>query len=124
MFTLLDYKINNSKLHIALMGIYGIGHSRGMYLCSLLGLGKSFHIVMLNPYMKDSLRYLISQYSYTLGSNLKLYIIQRFELYIEISIYKGMRFLKGLPWHGQRTISNSRSVRRFVVIFYGSVKRK
>jgi len=112
-FRLLDYSLKMTNLRISLCKIYGLGLSRSSYLCSLLGLGKSVHILYLNKYFKDSLRYLLLQYTYNIGSSLRLFLVQRFELYISIFLYKGVRFLKGLPLRGQRTSSNSQSIRRF-----------
>ena len=102
---------DNKRLEIGLTYIKGIGRSRAIKICLLLGLDKNLKISELS---RNQLSNIIShiQKKYKVGSKIDTDRIQRIRELIKISSYRGLRHFKGLPVNGQRTCTNAKTVRR------------
>lgn len=114
MRNLLGFDLKRSNWGIvSLSSVYGIGRARALYLFNLYGLSRELGINELNMYTFDSLRVILNSYSYKLHDYLKTILIRKLEFFLEIFCYKGWRFRHGLSMRGQRTSSNSKTVRKF-----------
>jgi ribosomal protein S13 len=83
----------------------------------LLGFGRSAQMVNLNYYWKDCIRLFITGYTYLLGSPLRLNIKQKIEFFVNVWVYRGLRFTQKLPMRGQNTRSNAKTIKSTVNFF-------
>ena len=101
------------KLGLALSLIYGIGKSKSFLICSYLGLNfdsplSSFsanNIINLNTYIENNL---------VIEKLLKKEVSDNINFLKKISCYRGNRHKNKLPVRGQRSKTNSRTVRRLL----------
>ena len=113
------YILNNNfkdshKIRIALQSIFGIGSFLSNQICDQLGLSQQFRVNNLTSSQIDQLIRVVNQYYFT-GSELKRIIGQDIKRLTQIGSYRGFRHILCLPVRGQRTKTNSRSVRKFKV---------
>ncbi len=104
---------NKKKLFIALRAIYGIGLSQAIKILSFLRIDPFKRTAGLTDYESIALRNFIENSNLLLEGNLKRYRYQNIKHLIEINSYRGKRHLKGLPVRGQRTRTNSRTIRKY-----------
>jgi len=102
---------DKKRVEIGLTFIKGIGKSRSNKICSILNLDKNLKIGELTRVQLSNLISFI-QKTYKTGNKLDNERINNIKTQIKISSYKGFRHFKGLPLNGQRTCSNSKTVRR------------
>lgn len=106
---------NNKKIYIALTSIYGIGISTSKKILNELNINihlkvtdlSQSHILVLRNYLEKS--------NLKLEGELKRFIQLNIKHLININSRKGIRHLKGLPIHGQRTRTNSRTTRKKIL---------
>lgn len=104
---------NKKKIFIALTSIYGIGLSRSLKILKDLEINSKKNVENLTEFEAIQLRNLLEEgNNFQLEGNLKRYINQNINRLIEIKSYRGKRHLKKLPVRGQRTRTNSRTVRK------------
>lgn len=104
---------NKKKIFIALTSIYGIGLSRSLKILKNLKIDLKKNVENLTEFEAIKLRNLLEEgNNFQLEGNLKRYINQNISRLIEIKCYRGKRHLKKLPVRGQRTRTNSRTVRK------------
>lgn len=112
----------NKQIEIALTYIYGIGRSLSRKI--LLGLG-------INPQKKASelgiheisqLKEIIEK-NYKIEGELRRAIMMNIKRLKDISSWRGLRHIKGLPVRGQQTKTNSRTVRGNVRKTVGSGRK-
>jgi len=104
---------NKKKIFVALKAIYGIGLSQSFKILSLLKINPLKKVTNLDNSEAIALRNFLEGNNLLLEGNLKRYIHQNIKHLIETNSYRGKRHLKGLPTRGQRTRTNSRTVRKF-----------
>ena len=117
MITILETVLNpDKKIYIALTAIFGIGKKTSYKILKKLN---------INPYLKTSqlsdttfflIRNFLDQNKYILPTELKRIISLNIQHLINTNSYRGQRHLKGLPVHGQRTRTNSKTSRKFKII--------
>jgi len=101
---------NNKRLEIGLTYIYGIGRTRSNEIISEAGLDINMKCKDLDETQTNQLRKIIDNKFKTEGE-LKREVLGNVKRLKEINSYRGSRHTKNLPVRGQRTKTNSRTVR-------------
>ncbi len=112
----------NKRLEIALTAVYGVGRSRAKMIIEKLGLEMGMKTPDLTPEQENQIRREIEMFK-TEG-DLKREVQQNIKRLKDIKAYRGTRHAKHLPARGQRTKTNSRTVRGNVRRTMGSGRRK
>jgi small subunit ribosomal protein S13 len=112
----------NKRLEIALTAVYGVGRPRAMTIIKKLGLDMGMRTTELTPDQENLIRREIELFK-TEG-DLKREVQQNIKRLKDIKAYRGIRHLRHLPARGQRTKTNSRTVRGNVRRTMGSGRRK
>jgi len=112
----------NKRLEIALTAVYGVGRSRAAMIIDKLGLDRGMKTTALTAEQENLIRREIELFK-TEG-DLKRDVQQNIKRLKDIKAYRGIRHIKHLPARGQRTKTNSRTVRGNVRRTMGSGRRK
>ncbi len=112
----------NKRLEIALTAVYGVGRPRAMTIIKKLGLSMGMKTTELTSDQENLIRREIELFK-TEG-DLKRETQQNIKRLKDIKAYRGIRHIKHLPARGQRTKTNSRTVRGNVRRTMGSGRRK
>jgi small subunit ribosomal protein S13 len=109
------YLLNNNfeesqKVRLALQKIYGINIFLSNQICDQLGFSQQIRVQNLTALQIDQLVRVVNQYYFT-SSELKRIIQSDIKRLSQIGSYRGFRHTLSLPVRGQRTKTNSRSVR-------------
>lgn len=114
--------IPNKRLSYALTALYGIGLSRAEYICKEAKVDENKKADDLTPEEENKLRGIIE--TFKLEGDLKREISGNIKRLKDIGAYRGVRHSRKLPVRGQRTKTNSRTVRGNVRKTMGSGRRK
>lgn len=114
---------DNKRIEIALTYIYGIGHSLANQILKSAKIDLDKRAKNLTSEEVNRLKEIIEK-SYKIEGELRQVVKQNITRLKEIHSYRGIRHLKRLPARGQRTKTNSRTVRGNVRKTVGSGKRK
>lgn len=114
---------NEKRVVIALTYIYGIGNTRAEAIISATKVDENKRVKDLKEDEVNALRTEIEK-KYTLEGDLKREIQSNIKRLKEINCYRGSRHAKRLPARGQRTKTNSRTVRGNKRVTMGSGKNK
>lgn len=101
---------NEKRAAIALTYIYGIGLAKSQVILRLAKVNPDTRVKDLTDEQANQLRNLIEKQNKVEG-DLKRDIFANIKRLKEIGSYRGLRHAKGLPTRGQRTKTNSRTVR-------------
>jgi small subunit ribosomal protein S13 len=112
----------NKRLEIALTAVYGVGRPRAKMIIEKLGLELGMRTTELTPEQENLIRREIELFK-TEG-DLKREMQQNIKRLKDIKAYRGIRHMRNLPARGQRTKTNSRTVRGNVRKTMGSGRRK
>ena len=112
----------NKRMEIALTAIYGIGRSRAKHILLKADIDVGVKSKDLSVEQENALRKLIE--SFRIEGDLKRDIGANVKRLKDIKAYRGTRHARHLPVRGQRTKTNSRTVRGNVRKTMGSGKRK
>lgn len=112
----------NKRLEIALTAVYGVGRSRAKMLIEKLGLDMGMKTTDLTPDQENLIRREME--AWKTEGDLKRETQQNIKRLKDIKSYRGTRHVKHLPARGQRTKTNSRTVRGNVRRTMGSGRRK
>jgi small subunit ribosomal protein S13 len=99
---------DNKRLVISLMYIYGIGKTLSIDICRQLNLDENMRAHKLSQDDIARLNALL-QTSYVVEGDLRRQVQNNIKRFVNIHCYKGLRHRLGLPVHGQRTRTNSRT---------------
>ncbi|HLD27685.1 MAG TPA: 30S ribosomal protein S13 [Patescibacteria group bacterium] len=113
---------NNKRVEAGLTAIYGIGFTRAKKILKELGINPDTRINKLSETEEKKLRDYIEK-TYKVEGELKREILTNIKRLKEIKSYRGSRHQKNLPARGQRTKTNSRTVRGNVRKTMGSGKK-
>jgi len=113
---------NDKKVEIALTYIFGIGDSFASKILKEAGVSVNKRVKDLDDEEINKLRNIIEKKCKVEG-DLKREIIGNIKRLKEVSSYRGGRHSKNLPVRGQRTKTNSRTVRGNVRRTIGSGKK-
>lgn len=114
---------DNKKIEFALPYFYGIGHSLSKVILSQTKIEPNTRTKNLIPEEVNRIKEFIEK-NFKVEGELRQVIKQNIILLKDIQAYRGLRHMKHLPVRGQRTKTNSRTVRGNVRKTAGSGKRK
>ena len=112
----------NKRLEIALTAVYGVGRPRARTIINKLGLDLGMRTTELTAEQENLIRREIELFK-TEG-DLKRETQQNIKRLKDIKAYRGIRHIRHLPVRGQRTKTNSRTVRGNVRKTMASGRRK
>lgn len=113
---------NNKHLDIALTSLYGIGISRANKILKEAGVSPSIKSDSLTVDQENAIRKIIEVMQ--IEGSLKREIASNIKRLKDIKVYRGIRHSRRLPVRGQRTKTNSRTVRGNVRKTMASGRRK
>lgn len=112
----------NKRLEIALTAVFGIGRSRAMEIIKKLALDPGMKTTELTGEEENLIRREIE--AFKTEGDLRRDVQQNIKRLKDIKSYRGTRHVKHLPARGQRTKTNSRTVRGNKRVTMGSGRRK
>jgi len=110
------------RLEVGLTAVFGIGRPRSRKILGEVGISFDARPKDVSPEDENKIRKLIE--SFKTEGDLKREISGNIKRLKDIRAYRGVRHSKGLPVRGQRTKTNSRTVRGNVRKTTGSGRRK
>lgn len=112
----------NKRLEYALTAVYGIGLSRAQSVLKQIGIDAGVRASALSTEDEQKIRTAIE--GMTLEGDLRREVSQTIKRLKDIGSFRGARHSHGLPVRGQRTKTNSRTVRGNKRSTMGSGRRK
>ena len=113
---------NNKHLDVGLTCLYGIGISRSRKILDQVGIDRNIKSDALTLEQENTIRKIIE--TMQIEGSLKREVSSNIKRLKDIKSYRGVRHMRRLPVNGQRTKTNSRTVRGNVRKTMGSGKRK
>lgn len=113
---------NEKRLEIGLTCLYGIGIPAARKILTQVGIDHGTKAKDLTPDEENKIRAIVE--GMTIEGNLKREISANIKRLKDIKTHRGIRHMKRLPVRGQRTKTNSRTVRGNVRKTMASGKRK
>ena len=113
---------NNKHLDVGLTCLYGIGISRSKKILDEVGIDRNIKADTLTVDQENAIRKIIE--TMMIEGGLKREIASNIKRLKDIKAYRGVRHMRKLPVNGQRTKTNSRTVRGNVRKTMGSGRRK
>ena len=113
---------NEKRLEIGLTCIYGVGISSARKILDQVGIDRGKKAKDLTPEEENKIRLIVEKIP--IEGNLKRETAANIKRLKDIKSYRGIRHMKRLPVRGQRTKTNSRTVRGNVRKTMASGKRK
>ena len=100
----------NKRIVIALAYLFGIGKSRSVEILKRAGVSEDIRVSNLTLEQENAIRVIVEK-EFRVEGELKRDIANNIKRLKDISAYRGIRHAKRLPVRGQRTKTNSRTVR-------------
>lgn len=113
---------DNKQIGIALGYIYGIGRSSAAKVLSQAGINPTVKAKELTPEQMKLLEEIIKK-EYRVEGDLRRDIMMNIKRLKDIACWRGMRHSRNLPVRGQRTRTNTRTVRGNVRKTVGSGRK-
>jgi len=113
---------NEKKLEFGLTVLYGVGQATARSVLLATGIGSGKRPTDLSVEEENALRKAVE--SFEIEGNLKRKVSANIKRLKDIKAYRGVRHQRRLPVWGQRTKTNSRTVRGNVRHTMGSGRRK
>jgi len=113
---------NEKRLEIGLTCIYGVGISTARKILDQVGIDHGKKAKDLTETEEGKIRAIVE--SMTIEGNLKREVSTNIKRIKDIKSYKGVRHMRRMPVRGQRTKTNSRTVRGNVRKTMASGRRK
>jgi small subunit ribosomal protein S13 len=113
---------DNKRLEIGLTDLYGIGRARAKYILAKANVSGDTLAKSLTVEQENDIRKIVE--SFRLEGDLKREVASNIKRLKDIKSYRGSRHARHLPVRGQRTKTNSRTVRGNVRKTMGSGRRK
>ncbi len=101
---------SNKPIVISLTYIYGIGQTKAQKIVKEANIDGTIRTQDLTPDQENAIRVLVEKKNVVEGE-LRREVMGNIKRLKEIGSYRGMRHSKNLPVRGQRTKTNSRTVR-------------
>lgn len=114
--------IPNKRLAYALTALYGIGLARALSICAQTKIDPAKMAETLTQEEENEIRRVVEHLK--LEGDLKREVAGNIKRLKDIGAYRGTRHSKRLPTRGQRTRTNSRTLRGNVRKTMGSGRRK
>ena len=112
---------NEKRLEIALTSLYGIGRSRAQKILDEVNIDYGFQAKDLTIDQENAIRKIVE--SFKIEADLKREVAGNVKRLKDIKAYRGVRHMRRLPTKGQRTKTNSRTVRGNVRKTMGSGRK-
>jgi small subunit ribosomal protein S13 len=112
----------NKKVIIGLTSVYGVGISTAKKILKDVGVDEANRISDVSLDQEAQIRKIIE--AMNIEGNLKREVASNIKRLKDIKCYKGIRHMRRLPVNGQRTKTNSRTIRGNVRATMGSGRRK
>lgn len=112
----------NKRVEIALTYLYGIGLTLSKKVLAQLDIDVNLRVKDLTEAQANKIRETIEK-TYKVEGDLKREVLLNIKRLKEISAYRGTRHSRNLPTRGQRTRTNSRTVRGNVRRTMGSGRK-
>jgi len=112
----------NKQIEIALTYIYGIGFSLSRKILTEAKIDPTLKASKLTPAEVSKLKEIIEK-KYKIEGDLRREIMMAIKRLKDIGSFRGVRHQKGLPVRGQRTRTNTRTIRGNVRKTVGSGKK-
>lgn len=113
---------DNKRLEIGLTCLYGIGHSRALEILAKAKVPFAKRSKELTVDEENAIRKVVE--GFKIEGDLKRQVASNIKRLKDIKAYRGIRHARGLPSRGQRTKTNSRTVRGNVRRTMGSGRTK
>ena len=113
---------NEKHLDVALTVLFGIGPSRAKLVLDQVGIERTRKADSLTVDEENKIRKIVEDFK--IEGNLKREISGNIKRLKDIKAYRGIRHMRKLPVRGQRTKTNSRTVRGNVRKTMASGRRK
>jgi small subunit ribosomal protein S13 len=113
---------DTKHLSHALTAVYGIGLNRAAFILKEAGVAKNALAKDLSAEKEQIIRQAVE--AYTIEGDLRREVSGNVKRLKDIKAHRGIRHTRGLPTRGQRTKTNSRTVRGNVRKTMGSGRRK
>ncbi len=113
---------DNKRLEIALTTLYGVGRSRSISILHKAKVDVGMKAKDLSVDQENDIRKIIE--TFRIEGDLKREVAGNIKRLKDIKAYRGSRHAKRLPSRGQRTKTNSRTVRGNVRKTMGSGRKK
>ncbi|MBI4094538.1 MAG: 30S ribosomal protein S13 [Candidatus Liptonbacteria bacterium] len=114
---------DNKRTEIALTYLYGIGRSASRSILEAAKVDMNKRMRELSADEVNKIQGIIER-QYRVEGELRQFVRRNIERLKELKTYRGVRHIKRLPVRGQRTKTNSRTIRGNVRKTAGSGKRK
>ena len=112
---------NEKRLEIALTALYGIGRSRAQKILDDVKIEYGVQAKDLTIDQENAIRKIVE--SFKIEADLKREVAGNVKRLKDIKAYRGIRHMRRLPTKGQRTKTNSRTVRGNVRKTMGSGRK-
>lgn len=113
---------NEKRVEIGLTYVFGIGRNTAKKILTSAKINPDMRVKDLNEEQVNLLRQKIEK-EYMVEGDLRREILGNIKRLKEIGCYRGIRHMRGLPVRGQKTKSNSRTVRGNVRKTMGSGRK-
>ncbi len=113
---------DNKRLDVALTAVYGIGRSRAQFILNRVKVDSAKKTKDITVAEENEIRKMVE--SFRLEGDLKREVATNVKRLKDIKSYRGSRHARHLPARGQRTKTNSRTVRGNTRKTMGSGRRK
>ena len=110
------------RLEIALTSVYGVGRPRAKEILTKLNIDLGATTKELDDTQENAIRKEME--GFKIEGDLKREVAQNIKRLKDIKAYRGVRHIRKMPVRGQRTKTNSRTVRGNVRKTMGSGRRK
>lgn len=100
----------NKKIGIAISYVYGIGRSNGAVILGKANVSPDTRVRDLTEEEVNRIREVVDR-EYRVEGDLRREIQLNIKRLMDIGSYRGLRHRRGMPVHGQRTRTNSRTRR-------------
>ncbi len=110
------------RLEIGLTELYGVGRNRALSILKEAGVDAGKRAKELSPDEENKIRAILEKIK--IEGDLKRIVAGNIKRLKDIKAYRGLRHIKRLPVRGQRTKTNSRTLRGNVRKTMGSGRRK
>ncbi len=113
---------NEKRLDVGLTTLFGIGRTTATRILNTVGVDTATKPTDISIDQENDIRKLIEER--VIEGNLKREIASNVKRLKDIKSYRGLRHMRRLPVNGQRTKTNSRTVRGNIRNTMGSGRRK
>lgn len=97
----------NKHIVIALRSVFGVGRTRALKICDVVGIAPSVKVADLQEDTANLIQKAVAEFE--VEGDLRRRIAMNIKRLRDIKCYRGLRHRMGLPVRGQRTKTNART---------------